>query len=183
MTNSAVQTILRAITAIAAFGIAGGAVSPALAGEDATVKAFAAWQGSGQLIETGPKEATFVGALTGTVYVETEKGPLESGRLVCPALVRINLEDGSQSGSGRCTITAKDGARVFADVSCTGFRLVGCDGQFTLTGGTQRFEGIAGGGPVTMRSEFNEVVGVSDTTTRQVAGGIIYWPALHYTIP
>ncbi len=180
MTNSAVRMILRTV---AAFGIAGGAIPPALAGEDATVKAFAAWQGGGQLIETGPKETTFVGALTGTVYAETEKGPLESGRLVCPAMVRINLEDGSQNGTGRCTITAKDGSRIFADVSCTGFRLVGCDGQFALTGGTQRFEGITGGGPVTMRSEFNEVVAASDSAARQVAGGIMYWPALHYTIP
>src|SRR5215475_14422908 len=148
MTNSAVRAIFHTA---AAFGIATFAVSPAFGAEDATVKAFAAWQGGGQLLETGAKEVTFVGSLTGTVYAETDKGPLESGSLVCPAMVRINIEDGSQTGSGRCTIAADDGSRIFADISCTGFRLVGCDGQFTLTGGTQRFQGITGGGPVTIR--------------------------------
>jgi len=180
MTSLPVQPIIRAL---AALGIVVAFHCPALAGEDATIKAFAAWQGSGQLFATGPKELTFVGALSGTIYVETEKGPLESGKLVCPAMVRINAEDGSQVGTGRCTITAKDGAQVFGDVSCTGIRLIGCDGQFTLTGGTQRFEGISGGGPVTLRSEFGEVAAISDASVRQESGGIIFWPALHYTIP
>ena len=180
MTSLVVAQIFRAFTAL---GIALAFLCPALAGEDATVKAFAAWQGSGQLFATGANELTFVGALSGTVYVETEKGPLESGRLICPAMVKINVEDGSQSGTGRCTITAKDGAQVFGDVSCTGIRLVGCDGQFTLAGGTKRFEGISGGGPVTLRSEFGQIAGISDSSVRQDSGGIIYWPALHYTIP
>jgi hypothetical protein len=180
MTGLVVQPMIRAV---AALGIVVALLCPALAGEDATIKAFAAWQGSGQLFATGSKELTFVGALSGTVYVETEKGPLESGRLVCPAMVEINLEDGSQNGTGRCTITAKDGAQIFGDVSCTGIRLVGCDGQFALTGGTKRFEGISGGGPVTMRSEFGEIKGISDSSVRQDSGGIMFWPALHYTIP
>lgn len=180
MTRLAVHPILRAF---AALGIVVALLCPALAGGDATIKAFAAWQGSGQLFATGPKELTFVGALSGTVYVETEKGPLESGRLVCPTMVRINLEDGSQNGTGRCTITAKDGAQVFGDVSCTGIRLIGCDGQFTLTGGTKRFEGISGSGPVTLRSEFGEIAGISDSSVRQDSGGIMFWPALHYMIP
>jgi hypothetical protein len=180
MTSFVVQPI---IGALAGLGIVLALLCPAMAGEDATVKAFAAWQGSGQLFATGAKELTFVGALSGTVYVETEKGPLESGRLACPAMVRIDIEDGSQNGTGRCTITAKDGAQIFGDVSCTGIRLVGCDGQFTLTGGTQRFEGISGGGPVTLRSEFGQVAGISDTSVRQDSGGIMFWPALHYTIP
>jgi hypothetical protein len=180
MTRLAIHSILRAF---AASGIVVALLCPASAGEDATIKAFAAWQGNGQLFATGPKELTFVGALSGTVYVETERGPLESGRLVCPAMVRINVEDGSQIGNGRCTITAKDGAQVFADVSCTGIHLIGCDGQFTLTAGTKRFEGISGGGPVTLRSEFGEIAGISETSVRQEAGGIMFWPALHYTLP
>jgi len=180
MSNSATWAIAVTFVVLA---IADMAVSPARAGEDTTVRAFAAWQGGGQLIQTGPKETTFVGSLTGTVYAETEKGPLESGSIVCPATVKISLEDGSQTGSGRCTMAAKDGSLIFADVSCTGFRLVGCDGQFTLTGGTQRFQGITGGGPITLRSEFNAVVGVSDTVAQQQARGIMYWPALHYILP
>src|SRR5262249_17606313 len=180
MTKLAVHPILRTF---AALGIIVGVLLPASASEDTTVKAFAAWQGSGQLYPTAAKEMTFVGALSGTVYVETEKGPLESGRIVCPAMVKINVEDGSQTGTGRCTITAKDGAQVFADVSCTGFRLVGCDGLFTFSAGTKRFEGISGSGPVIIRSDFGGITSVSETAARQDAGGIMFWPALHYTLP
>lgn len=177
------STALPIVPAAVALGIFVTSVHLASAAEDATVKAFAAWQGGGQLFTTAPKEVTFVGALSGTVYVETEKGPLESGRLVCPAMVKINLEEGSQTGTGRCAITATDGAQVFGDISCTGIRLVGCDGQFTLTSGTKRFEGISGGGPVTIRSEFAQVSGISGTSAQQDARGIIFWPALHYTLP
>ena len=164
-------------------GIAAGSQSVALAAEEATIKAFASWQGSGQVFETGLDELTFVGALSGTVYVETEKGPIDSGQLVCPALVRINTSDSSQTGSARCTITAKDGARIFAQVSCTGIHLIGCDGQFDLTGGTKRFEGISGGGAVTLRSEFRRFTDVSEASVQEEARGIMFWPALHYKIP
>jgi hypothetical protein len=157
--------------------------SIALAAEEATIKAFASWQGSGQVFETGVDELTFVGALSGTVYVETDKGPIDSGRLVCPALVRINTADSSQSGTARCTITAKDGARIFAQVSCTGIHLIGCDGQFDLVGGTERFEGISGGGAVTLRSEFRRFTNISESSAQEEARGILFWPALQYKIP
>jgi hypothetical protein len=156
---------------------------PAFAAEEATVEAFATWEGRGQLFETGPKEMTFVGALSGTLYVKTEKGPLDSGRLTCPAIVAISIEDGSQKGTGRCTIAAKDGARVYAEIACTGYHLVGCDGELKLTGGTGRFEGISGGGKLTIRSEFGEIDAISDAAAHEKARGIIFWPELRYTLP
>jgi hypothetical protein len=168
---------------LTALVIAIGPSSAARAAEQATIKAFASWQGSGQVFETGLDELTFVGALSGTVYVETEKGPIDSGQLVCPALVRINTTDSSQSGSARCTITARDGARIFAQVSCAGIHLIGCDGQFDLIGGTKRFEGISGGGPVTLRSEFRRFTDVSEASAHEQARGIMFWPALRYNIP
>lgn len=173
----------RVIVWILTFFIAATDPSRALAGEDATIKAFAAWEGDGQLFETGPTELTFVGALSGTVYVETDKGPVESGRMVCPALIRINTEDSSQSGSARCTITVTDGARIFAEASCAGVHLIGCDGTFDLKGGTKRFEGITGGGAITLRSDFGRFSDVSEASAREQARGIIVWPALHYSIP
>lgn len=169
--------------AIAAFGLAVFAPRMAAAGEEATIEAFAAWQGAGQVYETGPKEAVFVGALAGTVYVETEKGPLESGHMVCPAIVTIDLTDGSQTGSGRCTITSQDGARVYAEIECEGVHLIGCDGEFKLTGGTGRFEGISGGGPVLIRSDFRKIGASAGGVVEQEAAGIMYWRELTYRIP
>ncbi len=156
---------------------------PAAAGEQATIEAFAAWSGEGRAVQTGPSEATFVGTISGTVYVETEKGPVESGRMLCPAIVRVNMDDGSQSGAGRCSFTAKDGAQIFAELACTGIHLIGCDGDFTLTGGSGRFAGITGGGMVILRSEFRELVGVSGGSIVESVSGIMFWPSLSYQIP
>jgi hypothetical protein len=169
----------------AGFGLLMGlalAIAPAAAADEQTVKAFAAWQGRGQLFETGPSRATFVGSFSGMVFIDTEKGPLDAGFMVCPAVLDINLTDGTQEAKGRCTITAKDGARVYADVACKGVHLVGCKGDFKITGGTDRFEGVTGGGPVTIRSGLHEAAMGSGNIIQESAGGIIVWPALTYKL-
>lgn len=152
------------------------------AGAEETLKAFAAWQGRGQLFETGPLRATFVGSFSGMVFVDTEKGPLDAGFMVCPAIIDINLADGTQEAKGRCTITGKDGGRVYADVACKGVHMVGCNGDFKFTGGTDRFEGITGGGPVTIRSGLNEAAVGAGNIVQESAGGIIIWPKLTYKL-
>jgi hypothetical protein len=177
--------MLKRLAQIGVFAIAlAASVSrPAGAAEEATIKAFSAWQGQGHLFETGAAELTFVGALTGVMYIDTERGPLASGAMVCPAVVTINTEDGSQDGKGRCVITANDGARVYAEIACAGFHLIGCDGEFKLTGGTGRFQGISGGGHVTIRSEFGQVTPLSKAAAQEEAAGILYLRELHYSIP
>ena len=158
------------------------AVAPAAADTEETVKAFAAWQGRGQIFETGPNRSTFVGSFSGMVFIETEKGPLDAGYMICPAILDVDLTDGSQVGKGRCTITAKDGARVYADIACKGVHLVGCNGDFTFTGGTDRFDGITGGGPVTIRSGLSEAAVGAGNIVQESAGGIIIWPKLTYKL-
>lgn len=153
------------------------------AAEEATVRAFAVWQGQGQAMQTGPNEATFVGILAGSVYVETDKGPIASGQIVCPALIKIKLDDRSQTASGRCTVTAEDGAQLFAEIDCSGFHLIGCNGETKLTGGTGRFTSITGGGAVIVRSDQRAFAVASDSSMKEAATGIIYWPSLHYTLP
>ncbi|MBL8710235.1 MAG: hypothetical protein JNL25_13655 [Rhodospirillaceae bacterium] len=152
------------------------------AAEEETIKAFSAWQGRGQIFDTGPERATFVGSFTGIIFVETEKGPLDAGHMTCPAIVDLNLKDGTQEAKARCTITAKDGARVYSDLTCAGVQMVGCDGEFTFTGGTDRFAGITGGGPVTVRSGLHEVAVGGGNIVQESAGGIIIWPKLQYRL-
>jgi len=163
--------------------VAVGLCRSASAAEEATVKVFSAWQGQGGTFQTGPKEATFVGVLTGRMYAETEKGPIESGLMVCPATLKIGLEDGKQEGAGGCTITAKDGAQIYAEIACAGVYLVGCNGDLTLTGGTGRFEGISGGGKVLIRSSFLKTTSVSTGVIKDEGTGILYIQELHYKIP
>jgi hypothetical protein len=156
---------------------------PAHPAEEGTLKAFAAWQGDGQTLQTGSNEATFIGTIAGTIYVETDKGPVDGGKMVCPAMLLVNIDDGTQSGVGRCSITTRDGARIFAQIACTGVHMVGCDGDFTLTGGTDRFAGITGGGRFTVRSQLQESIRLSGSTAVLSANGIMFWRDLHYRVP
>jgi hypothetical protein len=125
---------------------------PTAAAEEKTVNAFAAYEGEGKVYVTGENKGTFVGAIVGQLFIESERGPLNAGRIVCPAMMHLDLNSGKQAGSGQCTITAEDGAQVFAVWSCRGVHLVGCDGKMMLTGGTGRVAGVSGSGPLTVRT-------------------------------
>jgi len=177
------QLTVKLWSGLAVMVVAVGLCRPASAAEEATVKVFSAWQGQGGTFQTGPKEATFVGVLTGRMYAETEKGPIESGLMVCPGTLKIGLEDGKQTGAGACTITAKDGAQIYAEIACTGVYLVGCNGDLKLTGGTGRFEGISGGGKMILRSSFLKTTSVSTGVVKDEGTGILYVQELHYKIP
>lgn len=154
----------------------------ARAQDEQSIKAFAAWQGRGQIFETGPDRATFVGSFSGMIFIDTEKGPLDAGYMVCPAILDVNVKDGTQEGKGRCTISAKDGSRAYADISCKGVHMVGCNGDFTFTGGTDRFAGLTGGGPITIRSGVQDFAVGGGNTVQESAGGIIIWPKLTYKL-
>ena len=65
-----------AAAALALLGAVLAAPSMVLADQEQTIKAFAAWQGRGQMYETGINSATFVGSFSGMIFVETDKGPL-----------------------------------------------------------------------------------------------------------
>ena len=157
---------------------------PATGAEDATVNAFAAWWGQGRTFKTGTNEATFIGVLVGPLYVETEKGIVKSGKMTCPAVVDLGIEDASQRGKGRCVIAAQDGAKIYAEINCTGVFMAGCSGELKFTGGTERFAGITGGGKLTIRSDLQQFVkDGSGDSFQEDATGSLNLTALHYKIP
>jgi hypothetical protein len=153
------------------------------AGEEATVKVFVIWQGEGRTVQTGAHEATFVGSLFGPVYVDTENGLIRSGLMTCPAILELGIEDGKERGRGRCTITATDGAQIYADIECTGVYMVGCNGEMTLTGGTKKFEGISGGGKVTIRADSRQITPVQNSPAKEEGSGSLEARELHYKLP
>ncbi len=141
------------VMALAAILAASLIATPTVAAQEQTVNAFAIYEGEGKVYMTGENKGTFVGAIVGLLFVESKYGPLHAGRIVCPGTMQLNLKNGKQAGSGRCTITAKDGgAQAFAVWSCRGVHLVGCDGKMMLTGGTGRAAGISGSGPIKVRT-------------------------------
>jgi hypothetical protein len=88
------------IIAAAALFLCLGGTPGARAAEDQTVRAFSAFQGEGQIMRTGPQEATYIGVLSGRFYIDTEQGPVDAGSMTCPVVVHINLRDSTQRGNG-----------------------------------------------------------------------------------
>lgn len=143
--------------------------------EQQTINAFSSWQARGQMFDTGPDQMTFVGSFAGMIYVDTEKGPLDAGYMICPAIFEFEVKSGVQTGKGHCAIATRDDERVYADLNCTGVVGVGCKGTFTLTAGTGKFEGVTGSGNVTIRSTLHESANLAGNTIEQGVTGIIYW--------
>lgn len=149
-----------------------------------TIDAYATWAGRGQIFQTGPNSATFVGAFSGVIFVEKEKELLHGGNLVCPGFIEIDLETGNQTGNGRCTISNEGGDRIFAEWSCSGTFAAGCNGDLKFTGGTGSFEKITGGGPFMARSTIQDTY-VTDVgnVVGNASGGMIIWKNVRYVLP
>jgi hypothetical protein len=158
--------------------------SLSVAAEEGTVKATAAWQGQGRFFLVQEQLALFVGAFEGTMFVETQKGHLDAAKLLCPGMLEINLENGAQSGEGRCLLTGRNGDRVYAMWRCAGEHGDGCTGTFTLHGGTGKFQGITGNSDFLIRSDMAAYVAdMSEDSVEGGASGVAVWPALTYKIP
>ena len=169
----------RALLLSACVLLVGGSAS----GEEATVEALSVYQSQGKLSKTGPSSATFAGTLSGLFFVMTSEGPGRPASIVCPGSLEVDLETGAQEGKGKCTIENRDGDEVYADWTCDGYHLVGCRGDFVLTGGLGRFEGVTGGGKMTVRSDVHEMAVQSKGTVSRASQGVIWWQDLHYQVP
>jgi hypothetical protein len=178
MTMQSWRGLLIVFTLILATGVLPGHA------EEATVKAMSPWQAEGEFFLVKENQALFVGAFEGIMFVETEQGALDAARLLCPGMVEVNLDDGTQSGEGRCIITNSDGDRVYAGWNCAGQHGAGCQGKFTLLGGTGKFKGIRGHSDFWIRSDMaTYVADIPGESVRGSASGIAVWPALTYTLP
>lgn len=178
-----IRSLGRRIAVLSVLAVAVALPRQAAAEEEATINVFSVVEGQGQTLQTGAKEATFIGTLAGTLYAETDKGPVEVGALRCPATIKVGTEDATQKGVGSCAITTKDGAQMFAEISCSGVYLVGCDGELKLTGGTDRYAGITGGGPITFRSGQRMIAVMSEGGTKERGTSILVARGLRYRIP
>ena len=157
-----------------------------------TIQGFSVWQAYGGLQATAAETNTYSATIIGRLYVNTDKGPIDSGILSCPIMVRVMRDDRGQSGSGTCTISTRDGGQVFLNLSCTGIYLVGCSGKATITGGSDRFKGITGNGTFTIRSDLAEPA-AQQANNKPVKepigalpsdiGGILFFEALSYKLP
>jgi hypothetical protein len=151
---------------------------------EGTVKATATWVAEGRFYQVKEKQALFVGAFKGIMFLESKKGDLDAAKIVCPGMIEINLEDGNESGEGRCVITTPSEDNVYASWTCAGVFMQGCAGTFTLLGGTGKFEKITGNSEFEIRSDMAEyVVAMEGGSVEGAASGVAVWPALTYKVP
>jgi len=173
---SQVSCVLAA--AVFALGVAG----PARA-DEGKVKVLAPWQGEGQVFQIEPGKVMFLGRFDGIMYVEDGKGPLDGAPFVCPGTQVIEVDKGSMVASGHCMVTPSEEEEVFAKWSCAG-QAGTCKGRLEFTGGTGRFEGITGGGDMTVRTVLSDLA--TDASRGEVvrtAAGLAVWPELVYRFP
>ena len=72
---------------------------------------------------------------------------------------------------------------MFAELTCEGVAGI-CNGLFSITGGTGRFEGVSGSGPMTVRSPIHALAAdLSDGTIIHAAAGILQMPELEVNLP
>ena len=67
----------------------------AWAAEEGTVRATSSWVADGRYYEIKEDQALFVGTFAGVMFVETKTGAMDSAQLLCPAMVEVNLTDGT----------------------------------------------------------------------------------------
>ena len=151
--------------------------------ETTTISAIIAWQGQGQVFQTGDSKAQFLGSLEGIMYVETAQGDMNEAFVRCPIVQEINLEDGTTSANGKCIIVASPDDTAYAEISCDGEKGI-CRGEFTFTGGKGRLAGIRGSGKMTARSPVHALASdLSAGVLIQAAAGILQMPELRVTLP
>ncbi len=168
-------TIRRTLAASLCVVLVSGA-APAFAQDEVqTFNAFSLAAANGTIVRAAEKQLVVVGTLAGPFFVETDEGPVPSGRVTCAASVRIDQATARQTGSGACTFTAQDGATAWGEWDCAGYELVGCRGTFKLNGGTGRLAGATGEGAMIWRPAAHEMKKQLDGSTLDNATGILLW--------
>lgn len=143
--------------------------------EPQSFNAFTIATANGTIVRAAENESLIVGTLAGDLYIETDEGPVESGKVLCAASVRLNPKTYKTSGSGACTFTAQDGAAAWGEWTCEGFQLVGCRGNLKLNGGSGRLSRVAGEGTMIWRPNARELKSQLDGQALQNVTGILLW--------
>jgi hypothetical protein len=151
--------------------------------ETSVISAIVSWQGQGQVFPVGVNAHRFLGALEGIMYVEAAEGVMNEAFVRCPIVQDIDSGNRSSSASGNCVIAVSSEDTVFAELTCEGVAGL-CKGQFKITGGTGRFEGVSGSGRMTVRSPIHALAAdLSDGTIIHAAAGILQMPELTVKLP
>lgn len=175
--------VLKTLYAIKAMGILLVMASNPLYGEEHNLNALIQWDGEGKVHKISSNTILFLGAMEGIFYVENEKGEIDGAFVECPISQKINQQTGEAIATGYCQITVSTNDVIYAELDCKG--MVGdCKGQFRLTGGLGRFEGIKGESDLRIRSVLGVLIkGMASGSIVRSGQGIALLPNLKFTTP
>ena len=169
-----------------AIAVLGAALSFSLqsaVAEEGTVAAMSPWQGSGQVYEVAPNRRLILGRYAGIMYIETGEGSLDTAIMLCPAVQTIDTETKESGAHGHCVISDQEDNLVYSEWKCEG-STGACEGDFKITGGKGKFEGISGGGRMMVRAALVETaIDLANGSVVRDAAGLAVWPELKYKIP
>ena len=160
--------------------LAGGCVTA----KESTAKILAPWKGEGEVFKVGPKLFQFVGKFEGIMYIEKEgnENDFDTAIFVCPAVQEIQADTMKTEATGRCHIIGAPG-NIYAKFTCKG-KVGSCKGKFTITGGTDEFEGITGGSDMISRAAFGGLsLDTASGSAMRTATGLVVWPNMKVNIP
>jgi hypothetical protein len=164
--------------------------APGAHGEEATARLVSAVRGQGFFFEIGERRALVMGALQGTLYVESGADALDGTWMVCPSSFTIDPLAQSFEAEGYCTIARGEEHKIYGRWTCAGVLTKGCRGRFTITGGTGRFASVSGESEIFMRTHLTDVTAPEKGIPRSPIGaaqetgvGLITFTALRYRTP
>ncbi len=160
-----------------------GLAGHSLGAEEGSVRALSNFAGQVNLFKVEGDKAFAVGVWGGILFFDREGGKLEASAISCPGTLEVNLATGSDTGTGRCIITDRDGDKAYAKWTCSG-NARGCKGPFRFVGGTGKFSGISGESQFTVRVGAKMFTAITSSDSLEYfSTGLIIWPQLHYRIP
>lgn len=157
---------------------------PALAQQSTMYSGFAAIDSEGLVVVTGPDQFRTLSTMTGDLFLDDGNGLVDTADVMCTSSMDNDTATGTVEGTGECVMTAPDGAQMYALWSCKGEVLVGCDGDFQIVSGHDRFEGVTGGGLMTVRTMETAISGEDATAGAEIAGrGFVIWDEFFLNLP
>lgn len=155
----------------------------AASAESGSVKATIPWEGQGRVFQIGPDTLLFLGAMKGIAYATRDDGVLNEGFLLCPVTQRLNVSTQATSAVGQCEILVDGDDVIYAEFVCEG-KVGRCDGEFRVTGGGGRFEGVSGSSKMSVRSPIQVLaMDVASGSELRISMGLAELEELNYRIP
>ncbi|MGY8997375.1 MAG: hypothetical protein ACKVH7_13105 [Alphaproteobacteria bacterium] len=168
-----------------AAGLTLGAFSgPVLAQQSTMYSGFAAIHSEGLIVVTGPDQFRTLSTMNGDLFLDDGNGLVDTADVMCTSSMDNDTATGAMEGTGECVVTAPDGAQMYALWSCTGEVMIGCDGDFRIVSGHDRYEGVTGGGLMTVRTMETEIAEEDATAGAEISGrGFVIWDEFTLTLP